>query len=76
MIVVRADDDIFVGFAGQIGADVVDRFHFPRDIDIHVEAQFFRQGERFRMQVLVDAALDGFQILAGRARAIGSRHRP
>ena len=56
MIVVRADHDVFAGFAGQVGADIMDRFHFARDIDIQVEAQCFRQGERFRMQVLIDAA--------------------
>ena len=68
MIVMRADDDVFAGFAGQVGAYVVDRFHFPRDIDVQVEAQRFGQSERFRLQVFVDAGLDGVQVLAAESQ--------
>src|ERR1700722_7361429 len=68
MIVMRADDHVLAGFAGQVRGDVVDRFHFTSDIDIQVQAQRFGQGEGFRMQVLIDAALDGFQVLAAQGQ--------
>ena len=42
MIVVRADDDVLAGFAGKVGGDVVDRFHFAPDVDVHVEMQCCR----------------------------------
>ena len=37
MIVVRAEDDVFVGFAGEIGEHVVDGV--ARRFDVHVDRQ-------------------------------------
>ena len=33
MVVMRADDDVFVGFAGEVGGDVVRGFGFGADVD-------------------------------------------
>src|SRR5207302_5904817 len=59
MIVVRADDDVFVGFAGQIGQDVVYAGVEHVDLDVDVQVQRAGKGEGFRLGVCVDLILHG-----------------
>ena len=68
MIVVRADDDVFVGFAGEIGEDIVDGG--VERIDVHVDAQVQRvgKGEGCGLGAGVDLA-------SARRRAICPRRR-
>ncbi len=59
MIVVRADDDVFVGLAGKIGEDVA--YGGVERIDMHVDAQVQRggKGEGSGLGACVDLVLHG-----------------
>src|SRR5579862_6222478 len=69
MIVMRADDDVFVGFAGQVGGDVVDDFRFGADVDREVDREI-REGEGVGTAVLIDLLRNCVEVLACGLRPI------
>src|ERR1700728_3123774 len=64
MVVMGADDNVFVGFAGKVRGDIVHGFGLGADVDGEVHGEI-RDRERVGMAVLIDLFREGAEILAG-----------
>ena len=65
VIVVRADDDVFIGLAGQEGSHVVHGLDGALDVEIGVHADGIGEGEGLGLEVLIDRGFNFLQALAG-----------
>ena len=70
-----AQDHVFLRLARQVARHVADRLHLALQLHRRAHLDGIRQGERLRLQVLVDGRRELLQVLAGRREPFLDRRR-